>query len=198
MKIERLPFSIALADTVEMLLANNLIDLDKKDRLLDKRINGLYPEELDSLEAPKGYKDIILYLLEQGDFDRSEAILFIEEVERVGSPFFERERDKYFWCFGHEMIDDDSCPALRGRLSRRTVRFLASGAPDGEWHSEYVLACKDMKAQGYDIEGAKEMLLSITGKLTRDDMYQLKYAYSNNRFNFSYRSAFVRRKAIFK
>lgn len=68
------------------------------------------------------------------------------------------------------------------QLTRRTLTFLIDGARSGEWHTEYNLACKNLKSAGFSQEEAKEKLKRITGKLTDQDLYQLRYAYTNSTF----------------
>lgn len=83
--------------------------------------------------------------------------------------------------------DHDPRPGEYGRLSRRALQFLECGAPQGEWHREFIFTVKDLKAQNYSIEEAEEMLTQIEGDLDDKDMKQLRYGYENDSFEMSFR-----------
>ena len=68
------------------------------------------------------------------------------------------------------------------KLSRRTLAFLHGGGESGKWHQELVLAIQNFKSAGFSEAQTEENLLKITGTLTPDDMYQLKYGYQNSNF----------------
>jgi hypothetical protein len=70
-------------------------------------------------------------------------------------------------------------------LSKKTMTFLQIGADDGNWHGEFKIAAKNLKAAGFTKEEAMEKLLNITGKLTDADVYQLDYAYKNDTWNYN-------------
>ncbi len=70
-------------------------------------------------------------------------------------------------------------------LSRKTMTFLQIGADDGNWHAEFKIAAKNLKAAGFTKEEATEKLLNITGKLTDADIYQIDYAYKNDTWNYN-------------
>lgn len=70
-------------------------------------------------------------------------------------------------------------------LSKKTMQFLQVGADDGNWHSEFKIAAKNLKAAGFTKEEALEKLLNITGNLTEADIYQLDYAYKNDTWNYN-------------
>ena len=53
--------------------------------------------------------------------------------------------------------------------SKRTLKFLAMGAPEGMWHSELVAACLDLKQQRWSQEEAEAKLETITGHLDDHD-----------------------------
>jgi len=75
---------------------------------------------------------------------------------------------------------------VKGKLSKRTVEFLEVGASN--WHEEFLLACRDLKAQQYTIEEAEDLLSSITGELDeKHDLHQLRYVYNDNSVEFDYR-----------
>lgn len=75
----------------------------------------------------------------------------------------------------------------KGRISNRTSTFLSEGAPKHQWHDEFRFAAKDLKAQNYSEQEAKDLLKGVTGKLTKDDEFQLEYAYHNDSYPFKYR-----------
>lgn len=75
-----------------------------------------------------------------------------------------------------------------GQLSNRTREFLDKGAPEGQWHLEFIIAARDIKAQGYSLQEAGTMLSQITGQLdSKHDLNQLRYIYSENTHDFEYR-----------
>lgn len=74
-----------------------------------------------------------------------------------------------------------------GRLSQRTSFFLQAGAQQGEWHREFTLAVKDLKAQNYTIEEAEALLADIGGFLDEKSIKQLRYGYENFDWEMSFR-----------
>ena len=79
-------------------------------------------------------------------------------------------------------------PEEYGELSFRTRHFLKHGAKDGNWHQEFLFACRDIKSQGYLKEQAIEMLKDITGTLDyKHDLQQISYVYLDNSIQFEYR-----------
>jgi len=76
--------------------------------------------------------------------------------------------------------------ADRKLLSKRTMSFMIEGKDSEKtaWHEEFRLAAKNLKAAGFSIEEATAELLKISGKLTDDDVYQIKYAYQNSTWNY--------------
>jgi len=74
-----------------------------------------------------------------------------------------------------------------GQLSSRTLNFLKGEMKDS-WHLEFLIAGRDIKAQGYNFEEAYKLLQGITGHLdTTHDVPQLNYIYYNNDIEFDYR-----------
>jgi molybdopterin-guanine dinucleotide biosynthesis protein len=72
------------------------------------------------------------------------------------------------------------------KLSKRTLKFLNAGAEDKKWHDEFKLVVPNMKSAGYTKEEAINKLLTVTGKLTENDMYQIEYAYrKDNKWNYN-------------
>lgn len=55
-------------------------------------------------------------------------------------------------------------------LSKRTYRFKADGAPEGQWHAELVAACMDIKQQRWTQDEATSWLADITGELDSHDL----------------------------
>lgn len=78
-------------------------------------------------------------------------------------------------------------PGEYGRLSGRTLFFLATGADKGYWHEEFRLAVKDLKAQGYSREDAHALLERIEGHLDETSRSQLRYGYDNSNWEMSFR-----------
>lgn len=78
-------------------------------------------------------------------------------------------------------------PGEYGRLSGRTLIFLAAGADKGCWHEEFRLAVKDLKAQGYSMGDAHALLERIEGHLDDTSRTQLRYGYNNSNWEMSFR-----------
>lgn len=64
-------------------------------------------------------------------------------------------------------------------LSKRTRKFLESGAPDGQWHVELVAACMDLKQQKWSKEMARLKCMAITGHLDAHDEETIEDVYEN-------------------
>lgn len=78
---------------------------------------------------------------------------------------------------------------ITGKLSTRTELFLKSGGKVSSWHTEFLFATRDIKAQGYTYDQAEQILSKITGHLDEvHDLAQIKYIYDDNSVEFEYRS----------
>jgi hypothetical protein len=64
-------------------------------------------------------------------------------------------------------------------LSKRTYRFKAEGAPEGQWHAELVAACMDMKQQLWGEDEATEWLEGVTGHLDEHDLGVIEDVWAN-------------------
>lgn len=69
-------------------------------------------------------------------------------------------------------------------LSRATKEFLSCKGQIPNWHQQFILACKNLKAVGFSKEEATTLLQNITGELTEGDLYQINYAYKNDSWNY--------------
>jgi hypothetical protein len=67
---------------------------------------------------------------------------------------------------------------LKGRLSKKTLDFLKSGAPQGEWNNRIYLAAKDSQEQGYSQDWFIAEATKVTGHLTFEDYKTIKSAYN--------------------
>ena len=65
-----------------------------------------------------------------------------------------------------------------GSPSKATLKFIALGAPDGEWNGALFKAAKDLMEQGYDEDGAIELLEKPTGMLDNQDLKTIKSAFN--------------------
>jgi hypothetical protein len=70
------------------------------------------------------------------------------------------------------------------KLSKRTLLFLQSGAPDGEWHTNRNLAVKNLKAAGFTRQECEDKIRKITGHLSEEDTYQISYCYTDKNWNY--------------
>lgn len=72
---------------------------------------------------------------------------------------------------------------IKGILSKKTLDFIAHGAPNGEWHNRLISALFDLKQQGYSVDEAtvqiKKASLSAHGDLDTKDIQQIKDIYEN-------------------
>jgi len=189
MENERIPFWVALADTIEVLLSKGHIGPEKKEAITEKRINDNFSKLYSPYSsAPSGYADILKFLYEEGELSEAEFKNLSEIIDDKDSWFKEHEAIPYFWTMDEipnsikESLEDE-----KGKLSSRTMRFLSLGAEEHCWHQEYILTCKDLKAQLYKIDEAQELLEGITGGLTQTDLEQLEYSYRNFNFEMDYR-----------
>ena len=66
---------------------------------------------------------------------------------------------------------------IRGELSKKTLKFLVEGAPEGTWNARLFAAAKDHLEQGYLIEEALERLEKVTGHLDKTDLKTIESAY---------------------
>jgi hypothetical protein len=181
MKTIRFPFEIAIAETVEKLLYIKQITFEKKELLTDRRLSGAY-SDIEGKDAPSSYADVIQYLYEKNDLSDEELRNLRSTVTKKDSLFDIEETKEYFWSIPFDEYEG------KGKLSLRTKSFLSNGTTKGHWHAEFILACKDLKAQRFTVEEAEELLSRITGHLTKDDLHQLEYAFRNNQFEMSYRT----------
>jgi len=74
----------------------------------------------------------------------------------------------------------------KGALSLRTKDFLDGGSEN--WHIDFLIACRDMKSQGYDKEEIIELFDENGWTLdSKHDMPQLDYVLRDNSVVFDYR-----------
>ena len=65
-----------------------------------------------------------------------------------------------------------------GSLSTRSLRFLVTGAPDGQWNGEIFLAARDAMEQGWELDSFEAAAAKITGHLDAADHASVKSAYA--------------------
>ncbi|MBX9766965.1 MAG: hypothetical protein K2X47_06820 [Bdellovibrionales bacterium] len=113
----------------------------------------------------------------KGRVPREEFLAFLEKHSdarpRVSQPFIKSGTQI------RQCLETTPQEGAYGRLNRRTLFFLMAGAPEGEWHGEFRLAVKDLKAQNYSIEEAEAHLTRIEGYLDTTDKKQIRYGYEN-------------------
>ena len=73
----------------------------------------------------------------------------------------------------------DITGGARGSLNKRTLRFVAEGAPGGHWHQEFFQAAMNCKQNNYSYDEAYELLSKATGVLDEThDVPQLNDVYT--------------------
>lgn len=77
----------------------------------------------------------------------------------------------------------DYIPKVKGKISRRTMEFLAQQPSHESWHHRFYTAALDLKTQGYSQDEAAEELTKASpeGALDQTDIDQLEDVYLNDR-----------------
>ncbi|MER2511846.1 MAG: hypothetical protein ABTQ25_05390 [Nitrosomonas ureae] len=159
-------------------LANVLTEVDAQagNAIVGVRVPGHVRHETEKLQRLDTIKNRVT---------REEFLAFLQRHpearprERKVSPSIERRTPDYPVFVPRE--------GEYGRLSHRTSFFLQAGAQQGEWHREFTLAVKDLKAQNYTIEEAEVLLTDIDGFLDENSVKQLRYGYESFDWEMSFR-----------